>query len=221
MNQYETFNRLPVYYGGDIYDSEDSEEDDPLELARAAHVEDYNFDIPEGMDFMVHHRSRSSDDCENRMDDTVDMVPMCQTVSCVTRIGPDEFSDTSGTETAVVNGPDMDDLCQWPESSDEEDCFVSDVGSSMDISLNMSEQEEPIYTDIESVVNFDSDDSVMDFCIDSNPLMLAPWRSWNGTLGMMRARWIFRMHQCFRRLRLQSVRRWNLEMISLARRTVI
>ena len=62
MNQYETFNGLPVYYGGDMYDSEDSEEDDPLELAHAAYVEDYKFDIPEGMDFMVHHRSRSSDD---------------------------------------------------------------------------------------------------------------------------------------------------------------
>ena len=32
--QYETFNGLPVYYGGDMYDSEDSEEDDPLERAR-------------------------------------------------------------------------------------------------------------------------------------------------------------------------------------------
>ena len=28
--QYETLNGLPVYYGGDMYDSEDSEEDDPL-----------------------------------------------------------------------------------------------------------------------------------------------------------------------------------------------
>ena len=118
---------------------------------------------------------------ENRLDDTVDMVPMCQTVSCVTRIGPDEFSDTSGMETAVVNGPDMDDFCQWPESSDEEDCFVSDVGSSMDISLNMSEQEQPIYTDVESVVNFDSDDSVMDFCIDSNEGSAAEleWNTWD------------------------------------------
>ena len=55
------------------------------------------------------------------------MVPMCQTVSCVTQIGPDESSDTSGTDTAVVNGSDMEDFCQWPELSDEEDCFVSRV----------------------------------------------------------------------------------------------
>ena len=43
--QYETFNGLPVYYGGDMYDSE---EDDPLERARTAYVEDYNFDFPGG-----------------------------------------------------------------------------------------------------------------------------------------------------------------------------
>ena len=28
----ETFDGLPVYYGGDMYDSEDSEEYDPLEM---------------------------------------------------------------------------------------------------------------------------------------------------------------------------------------------
>ena len=38
----------------------------------------------------------------------VDMVPMCQTVSCVTRI---EFSDTSGTDTAVIEGSDVEDFC--------------------------------------------------------------------------------------------------------------
>ena len=38
--QYETFNGLPVYYGDDMYDSEDLE-DDPLERARPAYVEDY------------------------------------------------------------------------------------------------------------------------------------------------------------------------------------
>ena len=54
--QYETFNSLPVYYGGDMYDSEDPEEYDPLEMARAAYVEDYNFDVPEGMELMTYTR---------------------------------------------------------------------------------------------------------------------------------------------------------------------
>ena len=59
--QYETSNGLPVYYGGDMHDSEDSEdaEDDPLERARAAYVEDYNFDVPEGMELMAYNSTPS------------------------------------------------------------------------------------------------------------------------------------------------------------------
>ena len=164
-------------------------------------MEDYYFDVPEGMDLMVHHRSQSLDDSETRRDDTLDMVTVCQTVSCVTRIGPDEFSDTSGTETAVVNGQDIDDFNQWAGSSDDEDFFVCNAGSSVDISLSMSEQEELINTEVESVVDFDSDDSVMVMI----PIR-ALWRSWNGTLGTKCVLWTFRMRQVhFRRIRLWSV----------------
>ena len=42
-DQYETFNGMPVYYGGDLYDSVDSDWDDPYALASAAYVEDYNY----------------------------------------------------------------------------------------------------------------------------------------------------------------------------------
>ena len=62
LNQYETFNGLPVYYGSDLYDSEDSELDDPWALASAVYAEDYNFDVPDGMDLMrpgAHRLSRS------------------------------------------------------------------------------------------------------------------------------------------------------------------
>ena len=40
---------LPVYYGGDVYDAEDTEEYDPLEMARAAYEEGYNFDVPDDL----------------------------------------------------------------------------------------------------------------------------------------------------------------------------
>ena len=85
--QYETFNGLPVYYGGDIYDSEDAE-DDPLKRVNAAYVEDYNFDGLEGMELMAYNRRRP-DGGEARSVDTVDMVPMCKAVPCVTRVAPD------------------------------------------------------------------------------------------------------------------------------------
>ena len=58
LDQFETINGMPVYYGGDLYDSEDSVWDDPYEIASAAYVEDYNFDVPEGMNLMVHERRR-------------------------------------------------------------------------------------------------------------------------------------------------------------------
>ena len=164
--QYETLNGLRVYYGGDMYDSEDSEEDDPLERARAAYVEDYNFDVPEGMELMAYNR-RLTIGGEARSVDTVDIVPMCQTVSYVTHIEPDESSDTSGTDTAVINGSDIEDFCQWPELSEEEDCFGSDVGSSVDSSLCISEQDDLSYADVASVVDFDSEDWDVDFCFNS------------------------------------------------------
>ena len=67
-DQYETFNGMPVYYGGDLYDSEDSDWDDPYALASVAYVEDYNFDVPEGMDLMVHRHGRFPESSDVRQD---------------------------------------------------------------------------------------------------------------------------------------------------------
>ena len=174
--QYEIFDGLPVYYGGDMYDSEDSE-DDPLERARVAYVEDYNFDVPEGLELMAFNQRRP-DGGEARSVDTVDMVPMCRTVSCVTRIARDESSDTSGTDTAVINGSDIEDFCQGPELSDEEDCLGSDVGSSVDSNLCISEQDDLSYA---SVVDLDSEDSDVDFCFNSDQGSVAEleWNTWD------------------------------------------
>ena len=53
--------------------------------------------------------------------------------------------DTSGKDTTVINGSYIEDFCQWLELSDEEDCFGSDVGSSVDSSLCISEQDHLSY----------------------------------------------------------------------------
>ena len=58
---------------------------------------------------MAYNRRRP-DGGEARSVDTVDMVPMCRTVSCVTRIGPNDSSDMSGTNTTVINGSDIEDF---------------------------------------------------------------------------------------------------------------
>ena len=94
-DQYETFNGMPVYYGGDLYDLEDSDWDDPYALASAAYVEDYNFDVPEGMDLMVHRHSRIPDSLDVRQDCQMDVAPVYQTVSNATK----DQCDTSLSET--------------------------------------------------------------------------------------------------------------------------
>ena len=76
---------MPVYYGGDLYDSEDSDWDDPYAIASAAYVEDYYFDVPEGMDLMVHRHRRDPDNSDIRQNWQTGMTPVCQTMSCVTR----------------------------------------------------------------------------------------------------------------------------------------
>ena len=64
--QNEIFNRLPVYYGGDLYDTEDTDEFDP--------------DVQERVDFLNYTHSHP-DGGETWGVDTrgVDMVYMCQT----------------------------------------------------------------------------------------------------------------------------------------------
>ena len=77
QDQYETFNGMSVYYGGDLYDSEDSDLDDVYALASTAYVEDYNFDVLEGMDLMVHHHKRNPDRLDALQDCQMDVVFVC------------------------------------------------------------------------------------------------------------------------------------------------
>ena len=106
-DQYETFNGMPVYYGGDLYDSEDSDWDDPYALASAAYVEDYNFHVPEGMDLMVHRHSRIPDSLDVRQDCQMDVAPVYQTVSNATEDQWDTSDNDSLTATADENDPYM------------------------------------------------------------------------------------------------------------------
>ena len=106
---------------------------------------------------------------------------MCQTVSCVTRIELDESSDTSGTDTAVIEGSDIEDFCLWPDLLNEEDCSISIVGSSVDNSLCMSEQDSLSYVDVASIGDFDSEDSDEDIGFNSDEGSAAEleWYTWD------------------------------------------
>ena len=86
--QYETFNGLPVYYGGDRYDSDDTEEF-----------------IPNAQDEMesMTCTQRRLDGGDNRSVNTVMSGPMCSTVPKGARGVVDESSDTSRTDSAELH----------------------------------------------------------------------------------------------------------------------
>ena len=186
LDQYEMFNGLPVYYGGDLYDSADSEWDDRYALASAAYVEDYNFDVPEGMDLMVHSQSRLRDGSKAQQDDHTDMIPVCQMVSCVKRNGWDVFDDDSLTEAAVGDSPNMDEYYHQVVSSGEEDCSVSKIGSSTDFIWDMSGEEELIDSDEGPVADLDGDSLDVELCCDSDAGSVADleWNTWDDACAL-------------------------------------
>ena len=60
-NEFETVNGMPVYYGGDLFDSDGLDWEDPRDLAYAEYVDQYNFDSPEGFELKVFDRSKAVD----------------------------------------------------------------------------------------------------------------------------------------------------------------
>ena len=84
---YEIFNRLPVYYGRDLYDTEDTDEFDP--------------DVQEIMDFLNCTHSHP-DGGETRGVHTVDMVYMCRTVSGDKPGAQDEPDRSSETDASCM-----------------------------------------------------------------------------------------------------------------------
>ena len=132
LDQFETFNGMPVYYGGDLYDSEDSDWDDPYAIASAAYVEDYNFDVAEGMDLMVHDRRRGPYGSDIRQDRQTGLIHVCQTLLCDTRDELDTMDVDSLTEAFTEDVQDTDDFYQRIVSSDEEDFGDPDDGSIAD-----------------------------------------------------------------------------------------
>ena len=168
-DQYGTFNGMPVYYYGcDLYDSEDSDWDDPYALASAAYVEDYNFDVPEGMDLMVHRHSRIPDSFGVQQDCQIDVAPVYQTVSYTTKDEWDTSDNDSLTATADEDDPNMDDFYQRVVSSDDENYFDSDDGSATDFDSSMSEGEYYVVLDDGSMADLDGDVSQEVDCGDSD-----------------------------------------------------
>ena len=155
LDQHETFNGMPVYYGNDLYDSEDW--DDPYAIASAAYVEDYNFDVPEGMDLMVQHHRLDPDNSDIRQNWQTGITPVCQTMSCVIRDEWDALDDDSLTEAFAAHGQNMDEFYRRVASSDEEDFGDLDDGSLADLERDTSDEEDFGDSDDGSVADLERD----------------------------------------------------------------
>ena len=143
--QYETFNGLPVYYGGDMYDSDDLEEFFP--------------DTSEETNNMMWNQSRP-DGGDNNSVNTVNMTPRCRTVSDEPRrevidCTADEYSETSKMDTA-----DLDDTdCQLETDVwDDMYCPVWISDSSMVNSVGQTEQLLLNKGEVACMIDFDDED---------------------------------------------------------------
>ena len=65
---------MPVYYGGDLCESDESDWEDPYDTVCAENVEQYNFDALEGMELMVFERLKGPDESDVAPDESVMMV---------------------------------------------------------------------------------------------------------------------------------------------------
>ena len=88
----------------------------------------------------------------------VHMVPICWTVSGVTRCELEDSSDMSRTDTAELEESDSEDFCLWTDLWDEEDCPVSNAGSIVDNSLCVWNRDNLSSVDVASMGDFDSED---------------------------------------------------------------
>ena len=118
LDQFETINGMPVYYGGDLYDSD---WDDPYAIPSVAYVEDHNFDVPEGMELMVYVRRRGPYGSDIREDAHTGLAHACQTSLCDTRDELDTVDVDSLTEAFAEDVQDTGDFYQRIVSSEEED----------------------------------------------------------------------------------------------------
>ena len=147
--RYKTVNGLPVYYGGDMYDLEDTEQFVP--------------NAPDGMECMP-YTQHLPDGGDNRSVNAVNMAPMCRTVSRVVQYEPDESSDMSRTDTAELDNADCDlGMDVWEDM----DCPVLIAGSFLDNSLCISSQAMSHYRDVASVDDF-ADEDFIDTGFDSD-----------------------------------------------------
>ena len=84
-DEFETIDGMPVYYGGDLCTSDESDWEDLYDIACAEYVEQYNFDALEGMELMILERLKGPDDSVMMVSERTGSTPVRQTSSSYPR----------------------------------------------------------------------------------------------------------------------------------------
>ena len=111
-NEFETVNGMPVYYGVDLCDSDDSEWDDPWDLAYREHVERYNFDALDDMELKVFERLKAVNEPTMMVSEMPGRGPIRQELH-VPQVEADRL-DSAGMGDLLTEGSDIGYIAESP-----------------------------------------------------------------------------------------------------------
>ena len=117
-DEFETIDGMPVYYGGDLCTSDESDWEDPYDIACAEYVEQYNFDAIEGMELRVFEPLKRPNNSVMMVRERTGSTPMRQTSSS----HPRWESDTVGVEPVAHIFNAMHDVPDTTISQDRQSC---------------------------------------------------------------------------------------------------
>ena len=128
----EIVDGMTVYYGGNLCDSDESDWEDPYDIASQQYVDDYNFDVPDGMDLMVFDRGGGPSGSEMLDEERMGLTLVCQTTLSVPKnkldmvnidplvnVASATLSETVAVGSATIRGGGggghfILTLCYWP-----------------------------------------------------------------------------------------------------------
>ena len=100
----ETIDGMTVYYGSDLCDSDESDWDDPYDIASEEYVDQYNFGVPEGMDLMVFERGRGPYGSDMLDDEGTGLAHVCQTSDKLDTVNIDPLANVfNGTLSGTAH----------------------------------------------------------------------------------------------------------------------
>ena len=109
-NEFETIDGMPVYYGGDLCDSDDSEWDDPWDLAYREHVKRYIFDALDGMELKVFERLKAVNEPTMIISEVPSRGPIRQNLNAP-QVEADRV-DSAGTRELLTEGSDVGGIAE-------------------------------------------------------------------------------------------------------------